>query len=375
MQLPSAKKARLSAEAISKSFNFEANESRAIIAQIFNFNSWEQLIKKLQNVEDKALSNTEEHHLNEIFVHRLSDIVGIPLNRNLQELLSKMSPYRKKPSPYRFDLNFINDSSSDTLIDFAEILEQIGMAHESGNADEAMMDSLKEMVKHFGGKESDEILSLLDNTNFDQLQNMMRETHPINDELVCNAIANFLSVDFDYIEEPNSLRVAEYYDQHGEPNPLYLTSMVASPGDSDDSAYLDLVKKIENDCDMNFEKPMLINGTVTFKEIDNKTYAVVGLWNDGLEWHWIFLGSGITPWQQKQLFSASTLDNLENSLDKVPLPDELSVPIQNGHPIHLIWHCMVKPSESPIHTQDGELGIKIDNRYVISGVTGWQSFV
>ena len=51
MQLPSAKKARLSAEAISKSFNFEANESRAIIAQIFNFNSWEQLIKKLQNVE------------------------------------------------------------------------------------------------------------------------------------------------------------------------------------------------------------------------------------------------------------------------------------------------------------------------------------
>ena len=100
MQLPSVKKARLSAEAISKSFNFNTNESRTIVAQIFNFNSWEELVKKLQNVEDKALSNTEEHHLNEIFAHRLSDIVGIPLNRNLQDLLSKMSPYSKKPSPY-----------------------------------------------------------------------------------------------------------------------------------------------------------------------------------------------------------------------------------------------------------------------------------
>ncbi|WP_063664864.1 hypothetical protein [Aliivibrio fischeri] len=373
MTIPTTKKARLCADVISKSFNLDLKESRKLIAQVFNFNSWDHFIESTQNVKDRTLSESEVYTLNEIFSHRLCQILDIPISRNLLELIKKMSPYSKKPAPYRFDLNSIQ-GSSDTLISFDDIHEQMGMMHESGNGDEAMMDSLKDLVKQFGGDESGELLSVLENTNFGQLQNMMREAHPVNEELVCNALTKFLNVEFDYIDEPDNMCVAEYYDEHGEPNPLFLTSMVAMPGDSNDTTYLDMVKRIENVCDMNFEKPMILNGSVAFKEIDDKTYAVVGLWHDGHNWNWIFLGNGVTPWQQKRLLSTAQLDNLENSLDNIPPPVELSVPIDDGYPIHLIWHCIVKPSEKPTHQGDS-LGVKVENRYIVSGVTGWKTFV
>lgn len=371
MRLPTLEKAHLSAIAISKSLNVSKDEGYQLLAKMFNYSSWCSLESKLPHQVD--IPTNEIHSLNQILAEKLSNLIGVDSGSAIQELIRSISPYSTKPKAYRFDVNVIN-TSSDTLINFPDLRDMIELMSEGETADEAMMNSIKKFVSSTDMVDKDLFLELLNEMDFNKLQNQMRNAHPIDPVLHANALENFIGVEVTVFDEDRQLmQVGEYTDEHGEPNPLFTTPMLSMPGDSQDDEFIKYLNAVELQCDLMFEKPMVMMGTCTFKKIDDLYYAVVGVWYDTHDWRWIFLANH-TPWAQKKLFTDTLIDKLENSLDKCKPPKELAIQVSQGFDSHLVWHCMVKPNERPESTGDG-LNFKVESRPIISGLTGWCSFL
>jgi hypothetical protein len=372
MKLPTSKKAELSSIAISKSLRLTLDEARLILAQVFNFTSWDDFASKLPT--ETKIEPTEIYSLNQIIMEKLSRIIEVNSHHSVKSLVDCISPYSEQPKPYRLDLAIVNSEESNQRLDFDQLRDIVESNSGEHDSDDSMMSHLKEIISMSGIDPSGEIGKSLIGVTFDELQGQMRQHKRIDPVANVNALEHIIGIETEIFEEDGPMMQVGYYiDMHGEQNPLFVTPMVATPGDSQDSAFIEHLEKVKVRCNISFEKPMVLMGTCAFKKMQESVFGVVGLWYDKEDWRWIFLAE-IAPWEQKKLFKETLLNNLETSLDEHTLPKELSVPENDFVPDHLLWHTIVAPIDEPQHEGEG-VSFTVRDRPVITGVSGWSTFV
>lgn len=378
MVLPTHKKARLSATSLSKSLNIDDKEARRLLAELFNFKSWDAFINALPTQEPQV-APTALNSTHQFMAEKLSDILQVDQYDAILALMKSISPFSNKPKAYRVDLEAIRDRNDDA-IDFGQLREMVGLMGE-GTADENMMASLKQILSMSGDPELKELQEHLEGTTFDDFQNRMRISHPIDPWTYVNLLDGFLEWNLkEYTEDdiPDKVEFGEpsfyWLDENDEEHPVFANSIVVSPGDSKDEMFLSVLDAISDGFDEYFEKPILLLGNPVFKTFNNKRYSVIGVWNSGKSWRWLFL-SKLKPWEQLQAYPESTIDGLENSLDTPPPPESLAeFTVEDRFPASLVYHSILKPTKEPEFGEDGGT-FAIEERYEMKGVTGWSSYV
>lgn len=367
LPLPTIKKLRLSANALSKSFNINESDARKIIASAFDINSWDALATKAGK-NDLNLTAGEFNSYNEFLAQRLASILDLDNNKGLLEVVCSISPYATKPKVFRYDLEQQNNDD-ETFLDLSGMSEMM----DAMGDDNPFMKMLTEQMANSDDPESQAFAEQLRNSSFDEIQNRMRISHPMHPptfHLLLEEILKWnLSETVEVFEhgEPSLY----WIDQNDEEQPVFLNSLAVCPGDSKDEMYFSVLDMIGYD--EVFEKPILLFGSCTYKQIGEHLFAVIGVWNDGHAWRWLFL-SKLQPWEQANVFPQGTVDELENTLEMPAPPAALALDNNEGQPTHLVYHCIAKPSEEP--TQDeGGIQFKIESRHVMTGVSGWKTFV
>ncbi|MCZ2801982.1 MULTISPECIES: hypothetical protein [Vibrio] len=380
MILPTPKMARLSAISLSKSIKIPETDARQVIALLFNFNSWNNLIKGLPATQPQV-EPTALHSTHQFMAEKLSEMVGVDNGPAIYELIKSISPFGKKPKAYRVDIEAMQNDDN-TILDFNEMREMAGMMGE-GDFEENMMSFLSDMMGRSDDPAAQRLSEELKNTSLNDFQNRMRISHPIDPLTYANIFEGVLEWDMppfegDDIRDDNVLGEPcfTWLDQHEEEHPVFVNSLVVSPGDSKDKMFFTVLDMISEGYDEEFEKPILLFGNPVFKTIDEKRFSVIGVWNNGDGWRWLFL-SKLKPWEQLSAFPDSLIDGLQNSLDDPAPPAELAeFTVNDKYPASLVYHTIAKPTEEPKFNEGGVgASFTIEERYIVGGVTGWQSYM
>lgn len=371
LPLPTMKKLRLSANALSKSFNIIDSEARKILSSVFGASSWDALAAKAGKA-DLNLTAGELKNYNEFLAHRLATILDLDNNKGFLEAVSSISPYAIKPKVFRYDLEQQKQNAeADPFLDFAGMSEMI----DAMGDDNPLMKMLSEQMANSDDPDCQAFAEQLRNSSFDEIQNRMRISHPMHPPTFHLLLEEVLGWKVaETIEEFEHGEPSLYWiDQNDEGHPVFLNSLAVCPGDTKDEMYFSVLDMIEPGYDEIFEKPILLFGTCTYKQIGDHLFAVIGVWNDGFAWRWLFL-SKLPPWEQANVFPQGTVDELENTLEMPAPPAALALDNNETQPTHLVYHCIAKPSEEPTQDENG-IQFKIGPRHVMTGVSGWETFV
>lgn len=360
------KKARLSSEAIAKSFNIHNDEARTYLAIALGKKDWISLCAAIEKNTDSP-SELQLALLHEEMMMRLAHHIDVEPTSFLLEVIKSTSPFSNKPKPLTYDIKSVRHSP-EGAINLAEMFEEMG-----GNS--GMEDFLRDMLSQSPNFDEDMIEELFGDGQ-ESFADRMRMSKPMEPYYYLVAIDYLLgwktsdqSHRFEHGEP-----VFHWYDQNDEENPVFLNGAVIFAGDTGDTNLLNTLQNMVEDSTSPFEKPILLFGNVAYKEIAGKEFATIGIWHDGSDWRWLFL-SKLPPEEQARIYPESKLDNLENSLLVPPPHNKLAVTKgDNGLPTHLLYHCIVSPSKKPTESH-GNQGFVIEPRQVMSSHSGWNIYI
>jgi hypothetical protein len=351
---PSLKNATLSALALSHSLKIPEDQSRELLAQALQHETWARYaelsykhpVEKLDSELSADIANDRLRR----FAKNLSELFELH-HSTANELARAINPFSiNKPKPYRIE---IKPESKDSL-NLKDMMDMAG-----GN--EGMLDMIHKLAET-----SPELANLKNITNIDDFQNSMRISHPMCPGDYYDALKNLTSWELDdtfYEEEYTYLDQSFHLvsTKDGTSYPVYLISLSAAPGDSND----DVFEEIKGEIAKYGSRALLLFRHPVHKEIKGTTFAVIGTFFDKKAWSWTLL-TGIDPETQ-----ASTISFKNFDLESPVLDSSMASPTQQGMPSHVAYQAIVSG-----HVDYAEGRLKMPKDVVTTtGVGGWCSYI
>jgi hypothetical protein len=353
--LPPIARAKLSAEALSLSIKIPASQSHEFIAQTLGYETWSHFVSRATLSQpdkmDAELSPDIAHHRLAVFADRLTQVLQID-SHAIDQLAKSINPYANtEPKPYRIEAK---DAFEDGDLNFHDMFEAVG-------GEDGMLQFIHQLAN-----EHPELSRFKEFDTYDQVQESLRLSAPIEPSLFYDALANLTdwemeesSFEYDYEFLAPSFYLVSAFD-HAE-YPVFLISLVATPGDTQDKAF----EKIKSDIGKHKSRALVLFKTGIFKEIDGVTYFVIGTFFDSKNWTWTLL-TDLDPEQQSKTILPQNYD-----LESPPLVKELEVGKSQGIPRNIVYHAFVT---GQINTENGSLTLSEENM-TIQGVGGWTQMV
>lgn len=373
MLLPTTiKKARLSADALAKSFNMQPSVTRDLLASCFNCNGWDSLCQQITNNTNKSEpSAPEAKQANDFLSEKIAQRLNIPPSKYLNNVIASCSPYAKKPKMLAYDIESARETiDKEDGINLAEMMEMVDM--------DSAFNDLMDLLGRDGSVDP-QFIEDIKQGGVEEFQHRMRLSKPLDTfyfMLAIDKITEWKTSD-ESNEFEHGVPAFYYFDEHDEPQPIFINSVSIAAGDTADLNTLESLINIARDgYDELFEKPIILFGSALHRKINGDTFTVIGIWFDGYDWRWLFL-SKITPWEQKKLYPNSLVNNLENSLLSPPPPKELASGFhdETGLPNYHMYHCFCNPTESPETESSTDFKFNLEPRYTVSGNTGWSTLI
>lgn len=278
---PSTKNARLWVDAVSKSLKLDKAETADIYARLCGFNNWDQVV---QEIGRGSPSPTDEQVTKDVMQTRravygevLVDEFGMS-RRFANYIIEKVSPSSsKKPSRFSLDISgaYDEDPENPTI---GELFSDLGM--DSGESlDKTMEAFMREVIGD----------SLPDDFSFKNIAERMRISKPVDPGAWYDLL---FTIGWDLIDE--SFRLGYVYGEEsfvaiksGQRVPIYITSLVRTPYDTEDEMAESLMSLLEDYTEEVFDtdEAIVFWGQPLVKTIDGDYYAHFGMYYTDGEWH------------------------------------------------------------------------------------------
>jgi hypothetical protein len=351
---PSLNNATLSALALSHSLKIPEDQSRELLAQALEHETWARFadLSNKNQVEklDSELSPDIANDRLGRFANSLSELFELHPT-TAKELARAINPFSiNKPKPYRVE---IKSEGGDSL-NLKDLMDMAG-----GN--EGMLDMIHKLAET-----SPELAKLKNITNLGDFQNSMRNSHPISPRDYYDALKNltnwqlddtFYEEEYTYLDE--SFHLVSPKD--GTSYPVYLISLSAAPGDSND----DVFEEIKVEIAKYGSRALLLFRHPIHKDIKGSTFAVIGKFFDRNEWSWTLL-TEVDPETQASIISFENFD-----LESPVLDSSMASSIQQGMPSHVAYQAIVS---GHVDYEKGRLKMPKDI-VTTTGVGGWCSYI
>ncbi|MEH0790877.1 hypothetical protein KW882_01090 [Vibrio parahaemolyticus] len=365
---PNVKKARLSADALAKSFNLSSDRGRELLASCYEIKGWNSFCEKISTQPDtNQLDPTEQNQINEILMAKISSRLSIPQSKYLKQVIESCSPFSQKPKVLVFDIAAAQESHDDG-VNIGEMFDMLDMN-----------EGFEQLMDMIGADSGDpEFFEDIKAGGLDEFQQRMRLSKPLEPFFFLLAIDKI--TEWKTSDKSNGFEhgvpAFYYFDEHDEEHPVFLNSACVMAGDTGDIDTLNsLIHIASAGYDEEFEKPIILFGSAPHKEINGKTFSTIGIWFDGMSWRWLFLCKE-PPWRQKALFPEGVVDGLENTLISPAPPSELASGTESmGLPSHHVYHCLCNPIEDPTTDDEHGFNFNLEPRYELSAATGWKVFI
>lgn len=354
--LPNLKHAKLSANALSESLKIKPNAAREYLAQALEYETWDRYVEAINKNKpeeiDANLSPDIANHRLGLFAQNLEDIFDIH-QVVASNLAATINPFSGgKPKPYRIDIE--DDEDDSDSLNMHDLFEM-------GGGEEGMLDFIHKMAE-----DVPELESLKHITDVKDFQNKLRISHPIEPADYYNALANvttwniddtFYEEDYSYLDA--SFHLVSPFDDVSYP--VYLVSLCASPGDTNDKVFEQIKEVIGN---YKGRGLILFKGPI-FKKLNDDTFVVIGTFFNGKSWSWTLLTDDDPETQSKEILA----DNYDL---ESPIPNsKFSVKERDNFPNHVVYQFIAQGGGD--QTTDT---IKIPNEFVtVGGVGGWSSML
>ncbi|CAH7416051.1 conserved hypothetical protein [Vibrio chagasii] len=366
---PNVKKARLSAEALAKSFNMSSESARNLLAACYEVRGWDAFCSLVsQSSNNTNTSASEINQTNEFLMAKVAANLDIPQSKYLKSVIESCSPFSNKPKVLAYDIETVQAKDEDS-VDLAQMMDMVDM-------DEGF-NSLIDMMAQSSDIDP-EFLEQIKDGGLDEFQNRMRLSKPLDPfffMLAVDKVTGWETSDESFDFE-HGVPAFYYFDQHDEEHPVFINSACLIAGDTGDVDTLaSLIHIVEDGYDEEFEKPIILFGSAPHRKIGDDTFSTMGIWFDGVDWRWLFLCKQ-PPWVQKQLYPEGIVDNLENTLLAPPPPKELAGGIhESGMPDYHVYHCLSNPSSDPTTDDPHDFNFDLEPRPVVGGHSGWSSLI
>ncbi|PSV00600.1 hypothetical protein C9J27_05545 [Photobacterium kishitanii] len=368
--------ARLSVEALAKSLNLDTNNVRELVAKTYDCKSWMFFVEKCTK---GAVGNDEyQQSQKEMFLSKFFEHANINIKGNaFAELARLATPYSLKPRVFRVDVSKCEDGAA---FDFNDV--------DFNTLDENFGEMLRSVVDTMGvnltAEQEAEFRAMIDSMSPSDLKDSFRlgaPCFPYPYALFLNEILGWKSTDLN-----GCLFAAERLDNILEQQkdmslflvdgiPAFVFPVSICPGDGGDSDFLN------NNILCQFkdfkEDHLLFLGSGLSKKINGKEYSVIGMRYSAStgKYYWVFLCKMSPDRQLSKYGDMLEVDDLENTLESTPLPNDLAVTLfdygKNKVRMNLVYHCAVNPDEDSLK----HLSIHIRSCDSISGASGWSTFV
>lgn len=353
--LPTIKLSKLSAIALSKSIKVTPDSAREILAQALEHETWTRYVS-IANVRepellDEHLSPDIANHRTCVFAENLSEIIGVRTSV-AEQLAKSISPFTgTRPKAYRVD---IAQEENEDSINMQDLFELSG-------GDDGMLDTLHRLAEI-----NPELESLKDIADIGEFQDRMRISHPMDPALYYDALANLTSWELDdtFYEEDYTYLEASFHlvsQNDSVSYPVYLVSLIASPGDNNDNLFAEVKEYVAN----YKGRSLILFRLPCFKVINGITYAVIGSFYNGKAWTWTLL-TGDDPEIQSEKITPENYDLETPSLDS-----SMQVTEEQGFPSHIVYQSVVQGRVDP-KTERLELP---KESMTTTGIGGWNSYI
>ena len=262
-----SKKLKLSAEAISKTFNINANDGRKLVVNALKLKTWEDALEKSTNAQISIHSNFE-------WSETILSALKIDTSTNLIELLKSTSPLNPKPKSigtYILDTNNTNHESKSALVHELTRLSDLGEVE--------LSDTVKKMSKP-------------------RLMNLTSLSQPIDREPYMRFIYGILKWDIKACSEKDwhGNGYLGSIVEIGEQRPIYIYNIVLAPGNQPTKLEQDVISHLSTIASDNALNPILLFSNA-LTNVHNKKLSVLGLQMYKGTWYWL-LSNKVTPVQQ-----------------------------------------------------------------------------
>lgn len=269
-----SKKARLLAEALSRSLNVTTTDTNPIVAALYGFSTWNTLCKAIQKEEpslwDEETSSDIIESRQSISIERLVEQLDIDIT-TAKNLVDHVKPTSKEKGK-AFPVDVENTKNHTDSINFADLF--------GGASGDEMEKMIEDFAKRTLGDE------LGDDFDFSNFSDRMRISKPIDPGMyysICDNIG--LTVIEDSFNEEYEYGHSSFciYSKK-EDVPVYITSLTMVPGDEGDEMAYEIMSIVEknNDWDEDADRMILFWGQPSVKKINGKRYTYMGvLWEDG----------------------------------------------------------------------------------------------
>lgn len=262
-----SKMLKLSAEAISKTLNINANDGRNLVVTALKLKSWEETLEKSTTDQISIHSNLE-------WSETILSALKINPSTNIIELLKATSPLNPKPKSigtYILDTNNNNHKSKSTLINELSHLSELGEVD--------LSDTIKRLSKP-------------------QLMNVTSLSQPIDREPYMRFIYGILKWNIKACSEK------DWYGngylgsivEVGEQRPIYIYNIVLAPGNKPTRLELDVISHLSSLASDNALNPILLFSNA-LTNVHNKKLSIIGLQMLKGTWYWL-LSNRVTPVHQ-----------------------------------------------------------------------------
>lgn len=353
--LPPLERAKLSACALASSIKIEEGIAHEILAQTFGYETWQHYASsatlRAPDKLDSELNPDIANHRLELFTEQLMTMLD-NYSHAIRSLAKAISPYSiDYPRPHRVEL--LNKELQDDEFSLKGLLESVG-------GDDGMLAFIHRMAD-----ENPELADLKRFDSFSDFEDALRSSAPVDPACYLDALDNLTEWDidealFEECHQPLEPSVYLVSSLDGVSYPVYITSLMVVPGDSNDKLFDSLRQDIEDQS----SRALLLFKTCSFKEIEGLTYVVIGTFYDGKSWSWTLLTDD-DPETQAHSISPDNFD-----LESPVLGSNYKMRENQGAPESIVYHAIVSGKID----DSGKLKIPKE-QMTVKGFGGWCQFV
>lgn len=354
--LPTLKNAKLCVKALSSSLKIPESSARQFLAQALEYETWDGFVSQFNNKSpellDSMLSPDLANHRLGLFSENLMNIFDLH-SSTADDLAKAINPFSEnKPKAYRIDK--IERDIDDKSINLKDMFDMAG-------GDDGMLEFLHQM-----GDSDPELEFLKEFDDVGDFQDRMRISHPLNPGSYYDCLENITSwllddscyeEEYEYLSE--SFHLVSPYD--GVSYPVYLVSLTATPGDSNDEMFA----SIKNEISGYSGRSLILFRHPIHKELNGTVFSVIGCFYNGVDWSWTLLTSDDPETQSKKI----TPDNFDL---ESPVPTKsFGVTDYEGVRADIVYQSVVS---GRVDAESQQIKLPSDVM-TIGGTGGWQGYM